>query len=199
MQHNGISKKRKKTNFVVSQKASTACARDAPFAIFTLIRNLLGNATNKSCLNWTPPHFKTQTATSPQYATALDTPTFQNTNSNVSTICNSSQWIPPPHFKTPTAVSPQYATVHTGFSKGTLFILRLLNNSRQAGTCPPQEGGSAGAVQCVQGVQYNVSLICKGTNILLYDCHWRDNNTVGTTCSTQQYNTFKLSLILYRI
>ena len=158
MQHNGISKKRKKTNFVVSQKASTACARDAPFAIFTLIRNLLGNATNKSCLNWTPPHFKTQTAT-----------------------------------------SPQYATVHTGFSKGTLFILRLLNNSRQAGTCPPHEGGSAGAVQRVQGVQYNVSLICKGTNILLYDCHWRDNNTVGTTCSTQQYNTFKLSLILYRI
>ena len=54
--------KKKKTNFVVSQKATTACAANVPFAIFTPIRNPLGNATNKSCLNWTPPHFKTPTA-----------------------------------------------------------------------------------------------------------------------------------------
>jgi len=38
----------KKTNFVVSQKATAPCAGNDQLAIFTLIRNLLGNSTNKS-------------------------------------------------------------------------------------------------------------------------------------------------------
>jgi hypothetical protein len=58
-----------KTNFVVSQKATTPCAGNDQFAIFTLTRNLLGNATNKSFRKWTIPPFKTPTAMSPQQAT----------------------------------------------------------------------------------------------------------------------------------
>jgi hypothetical protein len=62
----------KKTNFVVSQKATTPCAGNDQFAIVTLIRNLLGNATNK------------------QIVPKLYIPAFQNAHSNVSTTCNSS-------------------------------------------------------------------------------------------------------------
>ena len=69
----------KKTNFVVSQKATAPCAGKAQFGIFTLIRKLLGKATNKSCLNWTSPHFKTPTAMFPKQATVhieFSKPTF---------------------------------------------------------------------------------------------------------------------------
>jgi hypothetical protein len=61
--------KKKKTSFVVSQKASTPYAGKDQLAIFTLIRNLLGNATNKSYQNWTSPPFRTPTTMSPQHAT----------------------------------------------------------------------------------------------------------------------------------
>jgi hypothetical protein len=57
-------------------------------------------------------------------------------------------------------MSPQHPAAHTEFSKGKFFIPHNFNKNRQArgggggGICPPHEGGSAGAVQCVQCVAH---------------------------------------------
>ena len=78
-------------------------------------------------------------------------------------------------------MSPIHATVHTEFYKGTFPFFPSLTITGK--------GGSVLHIRVAPLVLYNVynvSLICKGINILLYDSLWRDKNLFGT--STQQHD-----------
>jgi hypothetical protein len=71
-------------------------------------------------------------------------------------------------------MSPQHATVHTEFYKGTFPFFPSLTITGKGGSV--HHIRAAPLVLYIVYNVYNVSLICKGINILLYDSLWRDTS-----------------------